>query len=66
MKKLWKLLIERKLLKKVLIVMSGISQSSVTMLKNITITLTQRFLFRICTALKPELYDICELISNKI
>ena len=34
MKKLWKLFIERKLLKKVLIVMSGISQSAVTMLKH--------------------------------
>lgn len=34
MKKLWKLFIERKLLKKVLIVMSGISQSAVTKLKH--------------------------------
>ena len=64
-KKLWKLLIDRDLLKKDLISLSGISQSSVTKLGHDENVNTE-VLIRICQALECDISDICELVPKEI
>ena len=64
-KKLWKLLIDRDLLKKDLIALSGISQSSVTKLGHDENVNTE-VLIKICKALNCNLSDICELVPKEI
>lgn len=63
-KKLWKLLIDRDLLKKDLMRMSGISQSAVTKLgRNENVNMDT--IVRICNALECDLIDIMELVPDK-
>ena len=62
-KKLWKLLIDRDLLKKDLIAMSGISISSVTKLGH-NENVNTAVLIKICKALECDLSDICELVPE--
>lgn len=64
-KKLWKMLIDRDLLKKDLIAMSGISQSSITKLGH-NENVNTEVLIRICKALECDLSDICELVPKEI
>ena len=64
-KKLWKLLIDRDLLKKDLIEMSAISQSSVTKLGH-NDNVNTEILVKICTALECDLTDIMELVPDKV
>lgn len=63
-KKLWKLLIDRDMLKKDLVEMAGIGRSSMTKLghnKNVNTDV----LVKICNALDCELWDIMELVPEK-
>ncbi len=63
-KKLWKLLIDRDLLKKDLMRMSGISQSAVTKLgRNENVNMDT--IVRICNALECDLIDIMELVPDR-
>lgn len=60
-KKLWKLLIDRDMKKKDLVILSGISQSSVTKLgKNENVNTD--VLVRICRALHCDIGDIAEIV----
>jgi DNA-binding Xre family transcriptional regulator len=66
-KKLWKLLIDRDMKKKDLVVLSGISQSSVTKMgKNENVNTD--VLVRICLALNCDIGDIAEIVlqENKV
>lgn len=63
-KKLWKLLIDRDLLKKDLIAMSGISQSSVTKLGH-NDNVNTEVLVKKCNALNCDISDIMELVSEE-
>lgn len=58
--KLWKLLIDRKLKKKDLLVLSGISRGTLTKL-NKDENVSTETLVRICTALKCDIADIVEV-----
>ena len=63
-KKLWKLLIDRDMKKKDLVVLSGISQSSVTKMgknKNVNTDV----LVRICHALNCDIGDIAEIVAQE-
>lgn len=63
-KKLWKLLIDRNMLKNDLMAASGISQSSVTKLGR-NANVNTEVLVRICNALRCDLSDIMELVPKK-
>jgi DNA-binding Xre family transcriptional regulator len=64
-KKLWKLLIDKKLKKKELQQLAGISASSVTKLgRDEPVTTT--VLMRICVALKCDIGDIMEVIPDEV
>ena len=58
--KLWKLLIDRKMKKKDLLVLSGISRGTLTKL-NKDENVSTETLVRICTALKCDIADIVEV-----
>ena len=58
--KLWKLLIDRKLKKKDLLTLSGISRGTLTKL-NKDENVSTETLVRICTALKCDIADIVEV-----
>lgn len=58
--KLWKLLIDRKLKKKDLLALSGISRGTLTKL-NKDENVSTETLVRICTALKCDIADIVEV-----
>lgn len=63
-KKLWKLLIDRDMLKKDLVEMAGIGRSSMTKLgynRNVNTDV----LVKICNALHCELWEIMELVPEK-
>ena len=63
-KKLWKLLIDRDMKKKDLVVLSGISQSSVTKMgKNENVNTD--VLVRICHALNCDIGDIAEIVAQE-
>ena len=62
-KKLWKLLIDRDLLKKDLIALSGISQSSVTKLGHDENVNTD-VLIKICKALNCTFDDIMDIVPD--
>ena len=63
-KKLWKLLIDRVMKKKDLVVLSGISQSSVTKMgKNENVNTD--VLVRICHALNCDIGDIAEIVAQE-
>mgnify|MGYP003434669803 CR=1 FL=1 len=63
-KKLWKLLIDRDMKKKDLVVLSGISQSSVTKMgKNENVNTD--VLVRICHALNCDIGDIAEIVAKE-
>ena len=63
-KKLWKLLIDRDMKKKDLVVLSGISQSSVTKMgKNENVNTD--VLVRICRALNCDIGDIAEIVLQE-
>lgn len=63
-KKLWKLLIDRDLLKKDLMAMSGISQSSITKLGH-NANVNTEVLVKICNALNCDITDIMELVTTE-
>ena len=60
--KLWKLLIDRKLKKKDLLTLSGISRGTLTKL-NKDENVSTETLVRICTALKCDIADIVEVTN---
>ena len=60
--KLWKLLIDRKLKKKDLLALSGISRGTLTKL-NKDENVSTGTLVRICTALKCDIADIVEVTN---
>ena len=63
-KKLWKLLIDRDMKKKDLVVLSGISQSSITKMgKNENVNTD--VLVRICHALNCDIGDIAEIVAQE-
>ena len=63
-KKLWKLLIDRDMKKKVLVALSGISQSSITKMgKNENVNTD--VLVRICRALNCDIGDIAEIVLQE-
>ena len=63
-KKLWKLLIDKEMKKKDLVVLSGISQSSVTKMgKNENVNTD--VLVRICHALNCDIGDIAEIVLQE-
>ena len=63
-KKLWKLLIDKDMLKKDLRAITGISSASMAKLaKNENVTMD--VLVRICTALDCDISDITEVVPNK-
>ena len=64
-KRLWKLLIDRDLLKKDLMAMSGISQSSITKLGH-NANVNTDVLVKICNALHCDITDILELVPEEI
>ena len=60
-KKLWKMLIDKDMKKKDLMLISGVSQSSVTKMgKNENVN--TEVLVRSCTALKCDIGDIAEIV----
>ena len=61
--KLWKLLIDRKMKKKDLLELSGISRGTLTKL-NKDENVSTETLVRICTALKCDISDIVEIIDK--
>ena len=61
--KLWKLLIDRKMKKKELIELSGISKSTVTKMTHDEHVSTE-MIARICDALKVNIEDIVEVIPD--
>ncbi len=61
--KLWKLLIDRKLKKKDLLEMSGISRGTLTKL-NKDENVSTETLVRICTALKCDIADVVEIMNT--
>lgn len=62
-KKLWKLLIDRNLMKKDLCKMSGVSSTSISKMGRDE-NITTDNLVKICTALKCDISDICEIVEN--
>ena len=60
--KLWKLLIDRKMKKKDLLLQAGISRGTLTKLNKDENVATET-LVRICTALKCDISDIVEIID---
>ena len=63
-KKLWKLLIDRKMKKKDLVSLAGISQSSITKMgKNENVNTD--VLVRICKALNCDIGDIAEILLQE-
>ena len=63
-KKLWKLLIDREMMKKELAEQAGISTASIAKLgKNENVT--TEILLKICTALKCDVSDIMEVVPDK-
>lgn len=62
-KKLWKLLIDKDLKKKELCEMAGISNATLTKMKN-NGSVTTDVLSKICSALDCELSDIAENIND--
>ena len=63
-KKLWKLLIDRDMKKKDLAKLAGISNTSIAKMgRNENVTMD--VLVKICTALKCDLNDIVEIISDE-
>ncbi len=61
--KLWKLLIDRKMKKKELVELSGISKSTITKMTHDEHVSTE-MLAKICTALQVDLSDIVEVIPD--
>ena len=63
-KKLWKLLIDREMMKKELAEQAGISTASIAKLgKNENVK--TEILLKICTALKCDVSDIMEVVPDK-
>ena len=63
-KKLWKLLIDREMMKKELAEQAGISAASIAKLgKNENVN--TEILLKICTALKCDVSDIMEVVPDK-
>lgn len=63
-KKLWKLLIDREMMKKELAEQAGISTASIAKLgKNENVN--TEILLKICTALKCDVSDIMEIVPDK-
>ena len=63
-KKLWKLLIDREMMKKELAEQAGISTASIAKLgKNENVN--TQILLKICTALKCDVSDIMEVVPDK-
>ena len=63
--KLWKLLIDRKMKKKELMELSGISKSTITKMTHDEHVSTE-MLAKICNALKVDIADIVEIIPEKV
>ena len=61
--KLWKLLIDRKMKKKELMELSGISKSTITKMTHDEHVSTE-MLAKICNALKVDIADIVEIIPE--
>ena len=63
-KKLWKLLIDRDMMKKDLQEIAGISWASVTKMSKGE-TVSMEVLMKVCNALNCDIGDIVELVSNE-
>lgn len=63
-KKLWKLLIDKDLMKKDLPAIAGISRSSITKMGH-NENVNTEILVKICNALDCDICDIVELVSNQ-
>ena len=63
-KKLWKLLIDREMMKKELAEQAGISTASIAKLRK-NENVNTEILLKICTALKCDVSDIMEVVPDK-
>ena len=63
--KLWKLLIDRKMKKKELIALSGVSKSTLAKMAKDEHVSTE-MIAKICSALKVNVEDIMEVIQEKV
>lgn len=63
--KLWKLLIDRKMKKKDLIALSGVSKSTIAKMTNDEHVSTE-MVAKICSALNVDISDVMELIPDEI
>lgn len=62
--KLWKLLIDRKMKKKDLVALSGVSKATIAKMGR-DVNVSTEVLARICDALQVDVGDIMEMIPNK-
>ena len=62
--KLWKLLIDRKMKKKELAALSGVSKATLAKMSN-DVNVSTEILVKICTALQCDIGDIMEIVPEK-
>lgn len=62
--KLWKLLIDRKMKKKELAALSGVSKATISKMSN-DVHVSTEILARICSALQVDIGDIVEVIPEE-
>ena len=62
--KLWKLLIDRKMKKKDLAALSGVSKATLAKMSN-DVNVSTEILVKICTALQCDIGDIMEIVPEK-
>ena len=62
--KLWKLLIDRKLKKKDLAALSGVSKATLAKMSN-DVHVSTELLAKICVALEVDIADIVEIVSDR-
>jgi DNA-binding Xre family transcriptional regulator len=62
--KLWKLLIDRKMKKKDLAALSGVSKATLAKMSN-DVNVSTEILVKICTALNCDIGDIAEVVPDK-
>ena len=62
--KLWKLLIDRKMKKKDLAALSGVSKATLAKMSN-DVHVSTELLAKICVALEVDIADIVEIVSDR-
>ena len=62
--KLWKLLIDRKMKKKDLAALSGVSKATLAKMSN-DVNVSTDILVKICTALRCDIGDIMEIVPSQ-